>query len=197
MRSGAITETVLTIKGNDDLEKKTGRVEYRGYVVDEISYGGQFIRFANNVELRIGQAVGVEQEAIFEAQLRYTIEEHFRKQARFRNEEIKVLSLFFIDKVNNYVSEDGVIREMFDRAFNELKASYPEWRDRNPKDVRSAYFATKSKRSGAVEYLDTTGTSKGGRGSIQPDHAAQGGPVVVRGAGVLHLLALGPARRLG
>ena len=160
MKSGAITETVLTIKGDDDLEKKTRRVDYQGYVVEEISYGGQFVRFANNVELRIGQAVGVEQEALFEAQLRYTIEEHFRKQARFRNERIKILSLFFIDKVDNYVAEDGVIRKLFDRAFNELKASYPEWRDRNPEDVRCAYFATKSKRSGSVEYLDTTGTSK-------------------------------------
>ena len=159
MRSGAIKETVLTIKGDDDLEKKAGRVDYQGYVVDEISYGGQFVRFANNVELRIGEAVGVEKEAIFEAQLRYTLEEHFRKQARFLGEGIKVLSLFFIDKVNNYVAEDGVIRELFDRAFNELKASYPEWRERNPKDVRSAYFATKSKKGGAVEYLDTTGKS--------------------------------------
>ena len=160
MKSGAIKETVLTIKGDDDLEKKTGRVDYQGYVVEEISYGGKFVRFANNVELRIGEAVGVEKVAIFEAQLRYTIEEHFRKQARFRDQGIKVLSLFFIDRVNNYVAEDGVIRELFDGAFNELKASYPEWRDGNPKDVRSAYFATKAKRGGAVEYLDTTGKSK-------------------------------------
>ena len=160
MRSGAIKETVLTIKGDDDLEKKTGRVDYQGYVVEEISYGGQFVRFANNVELSIGEAVGVEKEAIFKAQLRYTIEEHFRKQARFRDEGIKVLSLFFIDKVNNYVAEDGAIRELFDRAFNELKESYPEWCDRNPEDARSAYFATKLKRGGEVEYLDTTGKSK-------------------------------------
>ena len=160
MKSGAIKETVLTIKGDDDLEKKTGRVDYQGYVVEEISYGGKFVRFANNVELRIGEAVGVEKVAIFEAQVRYTIEEHFRKQARFRDQGIKVLSLFFIDRVNNYVAEDGVIRELFDGAFNELKASYPEWRDGNPKDVRSAYFATKATRGGAVEYLDTTGKSK-------------------------------------
>ena len=41
-----------------------------------------------------------------------------------------------------------------------MKASHPEWLDRTPKDVRSAYFATKSKRGGTVEYLDTTGKSK-------------------------------------
>ena len=127
MKSGAIKETVLTIRGNDDLEKGTGRVDYQGYVVEEISYGGKFVRFANNLELRIGETIGVEREAIFEAQLRYTIEEHFRKQARFRDDGIKVLSLFFIDKVKNYVAGDGIIRQLFDRAFNELKEGYPEW----------------------------------------------------------------------
>ena len=160
MRSGMIKETALTVKGDDDLEEKTGRVDYKGYVVEEISYGGKFIRFANNVELHIGEIIGVEKETIFEAQIRYTIEEHFRKQARFRDEGIKVLSLFFIDKVGNYVAKDGIIRELFDRAFNELKVSYPEWRDRSPEDVRAAYFATKSKRGGAIEYLDSTGKSK-------------------------------------
>ena len=160
MKNGAIKETVLTIKGGDDLEKKTGRVDYQGYVVEEISYGGKFIRFANNTELCVSEAIGVEKKAIFEAQLRYTINEHFRKQARLRDEGIKVLSLFFIDKVNNYVAEDGVIRELFDRAFNELKTPYPEWRDENPEDVRSAYFAMKAKRDGVVEYFDTSGKSK-------------------------------------
>ena len=125
MRSGTIKETVLTIKGDDNLEKKTGRVDYRGYIVEEISYGGRFIRFANNVELPVGQAIGVEKDAIFEAQLRYTIEEHFRKQARLRNDGIKVLSLFFIDRVSNYVADDGIIRQLFDRAFDDLKKSYP------------------------------------------------------------------------
>ena len=90
MKSGAIKETVLTIGANDDLEKRTSRVDYQGYVVEEISYGGKFVRFANNIELRIGETIGVEKEAIFEAQLRYTIEEHLRKQARFRDHGIKV-----------------------------------------------------------------------------------------------------------
>ena len=160
MKSGAIKEAVVTVKGGDDLEKKTGRVDYQGYIVEEISYGGRFIRFANNVELRAGEFVGVEKHTIFEAQLRYTVEEHFRKQARFRDEGIKVLSLFFIDKVDNYVAADGIVRQLFDRAFNELKESYPDWRDREAEDVRSAYFATRSRKAGAVEYLDTTGRSK-------------------------------------
>ena len=160
MKHGATKESVLTIRHADDLQAKTGRVEYQGFVVEEINYGGKFIRFTNNVELTLGQASGVEREAIFEAQIRYTLEEHFRKQKRFRDDGIKVLSLFFIDRVGNYAAEDGLIHRLFDRAFDELKADHPEWAEAKPADVRSAYFATKTKRGGAVEFLDTTGKSK-------------------------------------
>ncbi len=160
MKSGAIRETVLTIKGDDDLEKKTGRVEYQGFVVEEINYGGKFIRFANNVELCVGEVSGVEKAAVFEAQLRYSIEEHFRKQAHLKDDGIKVLSLFFIDKVDNFVADDGIIRLLFDNAFDELKENYPEWKDRRAAEVRSAYFAARTKKGGAIEFLDTTGKSK-------------------------------------
>ena len=160
MKNGAIKETVLTIKGDDDLEKKTGRIEYQGFIVEEINYSGKFIRFANNIELRVGQASGVEKDAIFEAQLRYTIEEHLRKQARLREDGVKVLSLFFIDKVDNYAAEGGIIRRLFDQIFDEVKVGYPEWEGCKPDAVRSAYFATKITKGGATEYLDSTGKSK-------------------------------------
>lgn len=154
MRSGTIKEMVLTIKGDDDLEEKTGRIEYQGYLVEEISYGGKFIRFANNAELRVGEESGVDEKAIFETQLRYTIEEYLRKQARLRGLSIKVLSLVFIDKVANYVAADGPIRQRFDRIFNEVKSRYPDWKDRKPTKVRSAYFATRNRRD-RINWIQT------------------------------------------
>jgi type III restriction enzyme len=160
MATGSTKEKVLTIKGEDDLQRKTRRIEYQGFIVEEINYGGRFIRFANNAELRVGQVTGIEREAIFEAELRYTIEEHLRKQARFRGDGIKVLWLFFIDRVDNYVANDGIIRTLFDRIFDEVKSGYPDWEIRRPEEVRSAYFATKSRKGGATEFLDTTGKSK-------------------------------------
>ena len=33
---------------------------------------------------------------------------------------LKVLSLFFIDRVDNYALETGVIRRLFKKSFNEL-----------------------------------------------------------------------------
>jgi type III restriction enzyme len=118
------------------------------------------VRFANNVEIRKGGAVGVEKAAIFEAQIRATVEEHFQRQARLRERGIKVLSLFFIDKVDNFVRDDGLIRKLYVKVFNELKPKYAEWSGADPMAVQASYFANKTRKSGEVEFQDSTGRSK-------------------------------------
>jgi type III restriction enzyme len=166
MKSGAIKETTLTIKSGDDLAEKSGRAEYQGFIVAEINFGSGFVRFANNYELRKGATVGTEKEAIFEAQIRYTIEEHFRKQARYKKRGIKVLSLFFIDKVDNFIPDDGIVRKLYIKAFNDVKRDYPQWRDMEPLSAESHYFASKTKKSGAVEFLDSSGKTKEDEGAF-------------------------------
>jgi type III restriction enzyme len=155
MRTGVVREKMITVKPGDSLAEKSSRSEYDGFEVDEINPGGAFIRFANSIELTEGAARGADKEAIFQAQIRYTIEEHFRKQARLRQHGIKVLSLFFIDRVGNYVNEDGLIRKLFDQAFDELKVSAEGWEGLSAEDVRAAYFAQKRRRGGTVEFLDS------------------------------------------
>ncbi len=160
MKSGKIAETAMTIKPDDDLAEKTGRAEYQGFVVEEINFGSGYVRFANNVEIRKGETKGAEKEAIFEAQIKFTIEEHFRKQARYRAQGIKILSLFFIDKVENFASNEGIIRKLFVKAFDEVKQRFPEWKDRAPLEAQASYFASKTKKGGAVEFLDSSGKTK-------------------------------------
>ena len=160
MKSGKIAETAITIRPEDDLAEKTGRAEYQGFVVEEINFGSGYVRFANNVEIRKGETKGAEREAIFEAQIKFTVEEHFRKQARYRAQGIKILSLFFIDKVENFASNEGVIRKLFVKAFDEVKQRFPEWKDRAPLDAQASYFASKTRKGGAVEFLDSSGKTK-------------------------------------
>lgn len=155
MAGGTIKEQIVTVKPGDNLESKANRREYAPYVVDEINAAEGWIRFSNDVELQLGEAQGPDKEAIFEAQIRYTIVEHFRKQTRLKPAGIKVLSLFFIDKVANYAEEDGIIRQLFIKVFNELKTRYPEWQDVNPIDVQKAYFASRKTRSGETIYEDS------------------------------------------
>lgn len=156
-KNGTIKQTTLTVKQGDDLEKKTNLPQYQGYRIREIDLGYNEIHFDNNVVLETGEAHGADKKAIFEAQIRYTIEEHFRRQARLKAHNIKVLSLFFIDKVDNYAGENGIIRQLFDKWFNTLKQQdrYSEWREKQPKDVQAAYFAQSRKRTGEIVYEDS------------------------------------------
>ncbi|MCP4541814.1 MAG: DEAD/DEAH box helicase family protein [Chloroflexi bacterium] len=155
MKGGTVKERTVTVRPGDSLRKKTNRTEYDGYEIDEISLGGQFIRFANNLEITLGQELGADKDAIFEAQIRYTIEEHLRRQARLHTTGIKVLSLFFIDRVDNYAPQDGLIRRLFVQAFDDIKQRFPTWRDRDVGQVQAAYFAQRRTRSGDVILEDS------------------------------------------
>ena len=160
MSKGAIKERVITIRPGDSLAEKTKRPEYEGYEVEEINFGSGFVRFANGVEIRKGGAVGADREAVFEAQVRYTIEEHFRKQARLKKDGIKVLSLFFIDKVDSYASDEGIIKRLFIRAFDQIKERYSDWAGKEALRVQASYFATRNRRGGTTEAIDTNGKGK-------------------------------------
>ena len=155
MKTGAIAEKVVTLKPGDRLSDKAERPEYADLVVEEINPGGGFIRFTNGVEVQRGEAHGADREALFRAQIRYTIEEHFRKQEKLRGEGLKVLSLFFIDKVANYAPEDGLIRRLFVEEFDTLKKSYPYWQEQDATTVQAAYFAQKRRKEGASELVDS------------------------------------------
>ncbi len=155
MKKGIVKEKVVTVKPGDSLERKAERKDYAGFEIDEINARDGSIRFANNLELRVGESRGANKEALFEAQIRYSIEEHFRKQAKLKEAGIKVLSLFFIDRVDNYVEEDGIIRRLFEKGFKETRTKYPGWKDVNPRQVQAAYFAQRRRKGGVVEVLDS------------------------------------------
>lgn len=166
MKTDTVKEVVVTVKPGDSLEEKSGRKEYAGFDVDEINPGGSFVRFSNNIELKTGESRGADKEALFEAQIRYTVEEHFRKQAKLRDAGIKVLSLFFIDRVDNYAPAEGIIRRQFVRAFNEIKATHADWKHLEAERVQASYFAQKRRSGGETETLDSVS------GKTKEDEAA-------------------------
>ncbi len=107
---------------------------------------------------------------MFREQIRYTVEEHLRKQSRLRTAGVKVLSLFFIDRVENFTGNPpvdksaigvdglypGIIRELFDEAFEALKLKFPEFADKKASEVRASYFAQKKHRGGIMELINST-----------------------------------------
>jgi type III restriction enzyme len=159
MKDGTIKEQVVTIKPGDSLQAKTGRFEYEEFEVSEINPGLEMVVFSNGVEIGVGETRGADKTAIFKTQIYYTVEEHFRKQIKLQPHGIKVLSLFFIDRVDNYASQGSIIRRLFTQAFNELKAKYaakyPGWQDQDPEGVQAAYFAQRRTKNGEILLEDS------------------------------------------
>ena len=164
MPAGRVNRTTLTVESGDDLgaARKTNLPEYEGYRVSGIEKGRGYVEFENGVKVNKGESHGEDKSVVFEAQIRSTIEEHFQKQASLKDVGIKVLSLFFIDKVDNY-AKNGMIRQLFDKCFNELKQKedYSAWQDKQPEDVQAAYFAQSRKQTGDIVIEDSkTGEAK-------------------------------------
>ena len=65
--------------------------------------GDEFIEFQNGEVLELGEALGdVNEEVVKRAQIRRTIEDHLARQFELWPRGVKVLSLFFIDRVDRY-----------------------------------------------------------------------------------------------
>jgi hypothetical protein len=99
-------EKTITVKNGADLFALTNeRANYaQGYSVSEINAepGNQFIRFSNRITLKLGNEKGGMRDDLWRVQIKHTIKKHLDKELQLRARGIKVLSLFFIDRVANY-----------------------------------------------------------------------------------------------
>lgn len=151
IKNGRYTHERFTLKGNSDLQKMTNNDAFLGYVVENIDMRNRTVIFKNGTVLDLAGgelSTSVSKEAQFRAQIENTILTHIEKQAKLYHRGIKVLSLFFIDKVANYTSQEGVIRKQFDELFELHKDKCQLFRDKSPADVQGSYFAKKRTKSG-------------------------------------------------
>ncbi len=126
LKDGKITRTKKTLKQNSNLEKITNRLEYNGYIITNIdcTENNEHIEFANTQTLSLGKSIGdIDDDLIKKEQIKRTIEKHFDKELIYTNLGIKVLSLFFIDRVDKYRLDDdekGLYAKMFEECYTEL-----------------------------------------------------------------------------
>ncbi|QKE28266.1 type III restriction/modification system, restriction subunit [Arcobacter acticola] len=119
---GKIKRTTKTIKDGSILYDITKRDVYEDYNVNDIyvEEGNEYVQFSNGTILRLSESIGdVDEDTIKRLQIRKTIEEHLDKEMKLNPRGIKVLSLFFIDKVSNY-------RE-YDEEGNPIKGKFSIW----------------------------------------------------------------------
>lgn len=158
---GVTREAVIELRKGDDLFQKTKIEAYRdaGFIVEEIDRKLGVVIFQNQRRLSVGDTAPISKQEIFKVQIDETIERHMQAQEQLKGKGIKVLSLFFIDKVANYVDEKGVIKTIFDASFEQMKKRYDSFKALKAGEVRSAYFAKKKTKAGEVE-IDTDGRNQ-------------------------------------
>ena len=171
-----VSRKEISIKHGDILSEKAKRDIYDGYIVNEITYNEvdpakSFIDFGK-VRLTIGQVNGGQDpDLIKRLQIRKTIQEHFEKQLALKSKGIKVLSLFFIDKVANYRiydSETGEAKKgkyalMFEEEYNSLIQSGKYQGVGDVSKVHDGYFSVDRKKTKSgieySEFKDTKGNT--------------------------------------
>ncbi len=159
---GQIRPVEVELRQGDNLFNKTRLPEHEhGFRVSEISAKARetFVDFDGHDRITDQDVFGASKREIFRIQIERTIERHMRLQEDLQNKGIKVLSLFFIDRVANYVRDDGLIKVIFDEAFENIKKRYPFYANWLAAEVRKGYFAhakpAKGEKEGAA--LDTEG----------------------------------------
>ena len=177
---GKVKRVSKTIKKGTDLSELTGRELYEGFIIDEINCekGKEYITFTSNeVLIQKGEAYGdIDHDELKRVQIRKTIEEHLNKELKLTKEGIKVLSLFFIDKVSNYRDYDeegnpikGKYALMFEEEYRKFmrKSKYNTLFmdvdiDTIAEEVHDGYFATDKKKDskGNNIYKETKGNTQ-------------------------------------
>jgi type III restriction enzyme len=124
--------------------------------------GQEYVEFNTGKFVQLGAALGGQDEALFQKMIYETVEQHFQKERALKARGIKVLSLFFVDKVSSYrlYAEDGsnlpgIFAKYFEDAYQEISQK-PIYRDLIPYDavrVHNGYFS-QDKKSG--QYKDSS-----------------------------------------
>ncbi len=169
-KKGTVSRKTVTVKPGDELFLLSGERElYEGYSVAGIDCTPNYehIEFGNTEEAALGKAIGdVDENIVKRAQIKRTVEFHLDKELRYTDKGIKVLSLFFIDKVDKYRHEDGtqgIYAKMFEECYTEL-ISKPKY-----KPIRERFSSDISKIHNGYFSQDKKGRLKDTKGDTQAD----------------------------
>ena len=161
-----VKRKVVTAKLGDDLYDLSSKREiYKdGYIINGIDVADGFIELSNGEMLFTGDTFGDITDDVMKVQIKKTVEEHFLKERIFQSKGLKVLSLFFIDRVANYRSygSDGTplkgkFAEWFEEAYREVsgKAAYKGLLPFELDELHNGYFSQDKKG----KWKDTMGNS--------------------------------------
>lgn len=149
---GSFARQIKPAKQHQDLARITDNPAYENnWRINEISLEPAFIELTNHGVLNLGESIGSSTEVVYQEMIRETIREHLRKELLLRPKGIKVLSLFFVDRVASYLGDgtnnetaNGQFATWFDELFIEERNRMPEYAEllpQEPLELRRAYFS--------------------------------------------------------
>ncbi|MFV8403041.1 DEAD/DEAH box helicase family protein [Dermabacter hominis] len=174
-KNGSLERRVLSVKQNQELSdpRLTNNASYDGWRVNEMSIDPMCVDLTLHGYLYQGESIGGSSAAIYKEMIRETIKEHLRKETQLRAKGIKVLSLFFIDKVESFLGDgsnnndaNGQFVQWFDELFREERAKSPQWQEllpQDPAELRRGYFSVLKGKRGApdgFQEVSKSGTTK-------------------------------------
>lgn len=149
--NGVQKKQVRATIGDDLFQLSKGCNVYKeGFIINEIDAEKGCIVFSGGLIVHKNQTVGGLTDDILKEMIDATVENHFRKEKELGSKGIKVLSLFFIDRVANYrryENEENPEKGKFALWFEE---SYTKWQNTqaysglltfNAKEVHAGYFS--------------------------------------------------------
>jgi type III restriction enzyme len=152
---GVIKKSV-TIKTGDDLYKLSNQREiYKdGFIIEETDAANGTISLTNGITISVGESQGGMNDEVMKFMIRKTVEEHLKKEKAYKEKGIKVLSLFFIDRVKNYREYDangnpvdGKFARWFEEAYKH-EISKPMFRHLDSysvAEIHNGYFSQDNK----------------------------------------------------
>lgn len=168
---GSLERRVVSVKQHQELssERITNNPVYDGWRINEMSIEPAYVDLTTHGLLYEGESLGASSGAIYKEMIRETVREHLRKESMLRAKGIKVLSLFFVDKVASFLG-DGMTNEdangdfvrWFDEVFIEERAKsarYLELLPQAPSELRRAYFS-QLKRGKTRTFQDSSGATQ-------------------------------------
>ncbi len=169
---GSLQRMPKSLKPHQALSEVSGNPAYEGWRINEmrIADGAEpaSIELTHHGVLTEGEAIGGATGAIYKEMIRETVREHLRKEAMLRSKGIKVLSLFFVDKVASFLGDgvnnddaNGEFVRWFDEVFIEERGKdkrYAALLPQEPRELRRAYFS-QFKAKGKTTFVDSSGTT--------------------------------------
>ena len=153
--SGVKRKSVTANKNKLDLFELSGKNEkYDGLKIYEIDFGNKQIELSNGIMLSEGESQGGMNDEVMRFMIQKTVEEHLKKERDYKEKGIKVLTLFFIDKVKNYREYDvngkathGKFAKWFEEIY-QTEISKPKNKSLNSHsidEIHNGYFSQDSK----------------------------------------------------